>query len=214
MNEDIIKEAQMLKSMYETPNERGELPTVQQIARELGTAPARVSVLLELLNVPIRRGGKPQVIHTIEDLKARCQYDPKDENSCWLWQGSCDDFGYGTVSVAGKSRRVHQVALELTGVKLRRGQQTRRLCNYAHCCNPAHVAYRVRDVAVVDATRTTTLDRSRSRQRIEAPDSEASSLVPIADQLPAPASSPAAPPATTTTSELTAPDPLDFWSFG
>lgn len=241
MNPDVLKEAELVKAMYETANERDELPTVQQIARELKTAPARVSVLLELLEVPIRRGGKPQVIHTLDDLKSRCRCDPEDENSCWLWLGSCDDYGYGTVSVAGRSRRVHQVALELTGVRLRPGQQTRRLCQHAHCCNPAHVAYRAKDVAIVDATRAAPLDRSRGRRPLPpeqqiVPQHEPN-LVPIARKLPAPASAalgsglplpahvsehtavPAATPASASAAQeanaqtpAREVDPLDFWA--
>lgn len=204
MNPEVIAEAEAIKVMYETRNDRGELPSVQDIARQLGKAPARISVLLELLNVPIRRGGKPQVIHDIDDLKARCDIQPGD-SGCWLWRGSCDDYGYGTVSVAGRTRRVHQVALELTGVKLRPGQLTRRLCSHAHCCNPAHVAFRPQDVAVVDAARTEKLDRSRGKDPnrirvrnqhpLAAPTSAAPTRVPVADDLPAPIQAPAVKPA-------------------
>lgn len=202
--------------MYETRNDRGELPTVQDIARELGKAPARISVLLELLNVPIRRGGKPQVIHDIDDLKARCDVQPGD-SGCWLWRGSCDDYGYGTVSVAGRTRRVHQVALELTGVKLRPGQLTRRLCSHAHCCNPAHVAFTAKDVALVDSARTEKLDRSRGkdpnriRSRDRHPLDAPPARLPVADDLPAPVRAPAVAPARA--ADRSAPDDLfAFWA--
>jgi hypothetical protein len=63
-----------------------------------------------------------------------------DEQSCWLWEGATNKFGYGVVKIFGKTRRAHCVAYEFTHKISVIGFVVRHTCDNPSCCNPNHLA--------------------------------------------------------------------------
>ena len=60
------------------------------------------------------------------------------DNTCWLWLGPKVG-GYGIHLEAGKRRRAHRVAWELTYGPVPAGQVVAHFCGNAACCNPDHM---------------------------------------------------------------------------
>jgi hypothetical protein len=62
-----------------------------------------------------------------------------EPGSCWEWQGSRDELGYGFFRVRSNEtmRKAHRVAWELTYGPIPPGQQVCHRCDNPPCCNPA-----------------------------------------------------------------------------
>lgn len=61
-------------------------------------------------------------------------------NGCMLWLASrTTTGGYGCFGVAGKTRRAHRVAYELTFGPIPNGLVVDHLCRVRHCVNPDHL---------------------------------------------------------------------------
>jgi hypothetical protein len=60
-------------------------------------------------------------------------------NSCWEWQRTRNNCGYGRVTVQGKKVLVHRLAYELWVGPIPRGLVVRHRCDNPACCNPAHL---------------------------------------------------------------------------
>lgn len=69
-----------------------------------------------------------------------------NQQLCWEWQGSCNNTGYGTVSVNGKVYTAHRVAAWYSGMvtslsapkhKASKGFVLHK-CDNRKCCNPSH----------------------------------------------------------------------------
>jgi hypothetical protein len=60
-------------------------------------------------------------------------------DDCWLWSASKDTAGYGHLRIAGRLRKAHRVALELTGVVFKAGECSLHKCDTPACVNPAHL---------------------------------------------------------------------------
>lgn len=62
---------------------------------------------------------------------------------CWLWTGPTQKNGYGSIVIAGRSRRAHRVAYELWVGPIPQGMQIdhvkARGCSRRNCVNPAHL---------------------------------------------------------------------------
>ena len=60
---------------------------------------------------------------------------------CWIWQKSCNNWGYGMVWEAStkRVRLAHRVAYELVYGPIPIGMDLDHLCRVRQCCNPAHV---------------------------------------------------------------------------
>lgn len=58
---------------------------------------------------------------------------------CWQWNGATDQFGYGSISVDGKTERVHRLAYTLFVGKLEPRMMIDHLCFNEGCFNPAHL---------------------------------------------------------------------------
>lgn len=67
--------------------------------------------------------------------------------SCWEWQGSCNNTGYGTLVYEGRGCVAHRVAAYITGLVAsplapkRRSDHGHVLhkCDNRKCCNPSHL---------------------------------------------------------------------------
>jgi hypothetical protein len=77
-------------------------------------------------DVPI--GGHP----LLDRLIARTE----KTDSCWLWTGALDLYGYGQF-IRGKS--AHRAAYELQVGPIPAGHQIDHLCRVRNCVNPAHL---------------------------------------------------------------------------
>ena len=73
-----------------------------------------------------------------QKLEARIEHEPN--SGCWLWAGSINERGYGSISTPRGTRRVHRVAYELfTGRPIPPGLTLDHLCRVRSCVNPDHL---------------------------------------------------------------------------
>jgi len=171
VSKKLLEDAKRVSALYMELKD-GKRRTISSLAKELDVPASWVRGCLAITSTPLHKGGVRQKIRTIDDLKAAC--DVRDgppqvlnmgaEGPCWLWRGSCDDFGYGTLSFGGKSIRVHQLALKLTGVKVPPRTPVVHTCASAHCCNPDHLTHGHKDscdIAEINRVHGQALDRSR-----------------------------------------------------
>lgn len=64
----------------------------------------------------------------------------KPEEGCWLFLGSLDRDGYGTVGVPGLgTRRVHRIAHAVLIGPIPEGMEIDHLCRVRNCINPSHL---------------------------------------------------------------------------
>lgn len=74
----------------------------------------------------------------LERLLARIDID---DNGCWVWPGSKNHRGYGTIGGyrGGPTRLTHRVAYEDMIGPIPEGLQLDHLCRNRACCNPEHL---------------------------------------------------------------------------
>lgn len=60
-------------------------------------------------------------------------------DSCWLWRGSTNSDGYGTVGVDGRTIGAHIVAYRLTYGEVPEGRALRHTCDVRNCVRPTHL---------------------------------------------------------------------------
>jgi HNH endonuclease len=66
--------------------------------------------------------------------------DRGHETPCHVWQGFCNDDGYGMVSVGGRRlSSTHRVAYEREHGRVPDGLELDHLCRVRACCNPDHL---------------------------------------------------------------------------
>jgi len=58
---------------------------------------------------------------------------------CWLWNGTLDTSGYGSIKVNGRQRGVHRVVYELTYGEIPAGKILRHTCDTPRCVRPDHL---------------------------------------------------------------------------
>jgi len=61
------------------------------------------------------------------------------ESGCWIWTGSTQWNGYGSVSWKGARRVAHRVSYELLAGPIPKGLQLDHLCRVRGCVNPQHL---------------------------------------------------------------------------
>ncbi len=75
------------------------------------------------------------------DLPDRISYrvEPEPNSGCWLWSGSHNGLGYGTLLFASRMRYAHRVIYELLVGPIENGLHLDHLCRNPSCVNPDHV---------------------------------------------------------------------------
>lgn len=66
-------------------------------------------------------------------------YIPVTESGCWLWTGSCNNYGYGKILNRNKSLAAHRLAYELFIGPIPKGLVIDHLCRVPCCVNPDHL---------------------------------------------------------------------------
>jgi hypothetical protein len=73
------------------------------------------------------------------------------EGDCHEWQGPWNDSGYGVITVDGKLRGAHRVALILATGREEPGKVACHTCDNPPCCNPVHLYFGTRKQNAQDA---------------------------------------------------------------
>lgn len=73
----------------------------------------------------------------------------KSEDGCWEWQGAKIN-GYGRFNYQGKSKKAHQVALELSGVERPEGACCCHECDNPGCVRPSHLSWGTTQINTAD----------------------------------------------------------------
>ena len=60
-------------------------------------------------------------------------------DSCWLWTGGTNNYGYGLFWHNKKMRLAHRVAYETINGFIPEGMQIDHLCRVRQCVNPSHL---------------------------------------------------------------------------
>ena len=66
------------------------------------------------------------------------EYNPQ-LGPCWLWTGSVEVAGYGTIEKNGKKRKAHIVVYEMVKGLIPDDLEPDHLCRVRSCCNPSHL---------------------------------------------------------------------------
>lgn len=78
----------------------------------------------------------------------------EDENGCWVWNRSVNNYGYGII---WRTKSAHRVALALKlGRELGRGEVARHTCDNPPCVRPDHLVPGSQSQNIVDS-----VDRNR-----------------------------------------------------
>lgn len=64
---------------------------------------------------------------------------PTEPGACWIWRGSKNKRGYGSINHGGVRRLVHRVVYELAHGPIPDGHVIDHLCRKPSCVNPAHL---------------------------------------------------------------------------
>jgi hypothetical protein len=60
-------------------------------------------------------------------------------SACWPWIGQLDRYGYGKLSIEGRTQKAHRIAYEMAIAAIPKGLHIDHLCRVRHCVNPFHL---------------------------------------------------------------------------
>jgi hypothetical protein len=90
------------------------------------------------------RIGKPVAdrltIHGTIEKKFAIRSTGRNEKGCWIWSGSKDLDGYGSIRDGSKMKRAHRVSWELHKGSIPMGAYILHKCNNPSCVNPEHLS--------------------------------------------------------------------------
>lgn len=76
---------------------------------------------------------------TPTEMATRFWEKVKRTPTCWLWQASTNQLGYGTFSYQGRDLRAHRVAYELRVGRIPAGKVIDHACHTPGCVRPDHL---------------------------------------------------------------------------
>lgn len=68
-----------------------------------------------------------------------CRAILSDEDSCWIWLGPPDRYGYGRIQVDGKTERAHRMSYRVHVGEIPPGMNICHTCDTPACINPHHL---------------------------------------------------------------------------
>lgn len=74
-----------------------------------------------------------------QDIATRFWSKVEKTDGCWLWTGSVNDCGYGTIRINGKTKKAHRVVYELTHGEIPNGLVICHHCDKPACVRPDHL---------------------------------------------------------------------------
>ena len=77
--------------------------------------------------------------YKLEEMRSKFFRRVKKTESCWLWEGSISELGYGRFSVGRRTCFAHRVAMLLHGHTIPDGLEIDHLCRVRNCVNPIHM---------------------------------------------------------------------------
>lgn len=66
--------------------------------------------------------------------------DAAPDGGCWVWRRSRNNYGYGTLRLAGRNVYAHRLAYALACGGIPTGQQVLHSCDNPPCINPDHLS--------------------------------------------------------------------------
>lgn len=71
--------------------------------------------------------------------KQMARYEPDLNSGCWVWSGSTNGWGYGTIFMNGRAWRAHRMSYEFHVGPITDGLFVCHKCDTPACINPAHL---------------------------------------------------------------------------
>ncbi len=74
-----------------------------------------------------------------KSLRMKLEEKTVKTNTCWLWTGVIDKYGYGRIMEFGKRIGAHRAAWMVCNGVIPSGMQVLHKCDVRHCVNPDHL---------------------------------------------------------------------------
>lgn len=88
-------------------------------------------------------------------------------DDCWLWTDYLDKYGYGQITIKGKTLTAHRFSYLLNGGVIPEGHVVRHKCKTKNCVNPQHLESGTQIDNERDKIRDGTSNRGRTQKLTE-----------------------------------------------